>query len=532
MNIFNRQFFLAASALIIIVTTVYGQSLLFEFINFDDDAYIVDNPQVNSGLSWSNIYWAFTESHSSNWHPLTWLSHMLDVNIFGLSAGGHHATNLLFHLANSVLLLAFFRLAGIDFWPSATMSALFAVHPMHVESVAWIAERKDVLSTFFMLLTLIAYIYFVRRQTLTAYGFVLLFCALGLMSKTMLVTLPAVLLLLDYYPLKRINLRASGHLDLAGLMQQLKPLLIEKIPLVLLAVGAALIAYQTQQGAMITGASLSLDERIINALVAYSHYFSKALLPGELAVFYPHPAQWPLLDASLAVILLTAATATAVWHIRTRPYMIVGWLWFLGTLVPVIGIVQIGNQYMADRYTYIPFIGLFLALVPWVYELMLTQIRGRDYFVASSVLVVLVFSISTAQYLSHWRDAITLFRHTLRVTDPNYEYFLGAATDPVDDSKPLAGLWTSYYNMGNALAAKGYFPQALRHLDLATQLAPQLVKAHNNKALVLAALGRKQEAVDLLEQVLKRQPDYEQARINLENFRKAWQINDLSNTDS
>ena len=529
----NKNFLLSAIGLTVLILFVYGQSLQFDFISFDDDAYIIRNQHVNTGISAANIHWAFTESHSSNWHPVTWISHMLDVDLFGLNAGGHHATNLIFHSLNTLLLLLFFRLVAINQLAATTMAALFALHPMHVESVVWIAERKDMLSTFFMLLTMIAYSRYVRQRTIAAYGLVLLFCALGLMSKTMLVTLPLLLLLLDYYPLKRFDLGNPGTIEPVILMKRLGWLFAEKIPLLLLAVATLSIAYQTQQDAMATGAILSLKEKLINALIAYSHYMTKAIIPGNLGIFYPHPAQWPVVELLKAMVILVAVTFFAVWHIRSRPYIIVGWLWFLGTLVPVIGLIQIGNQYMADRYSYIPYIGLFLMLIPLLFELLNKLTRGKQYYIAIVVLLISVYSISTWQYVTHWRDSISIFGHTLRITDPNYEYFLGMATDAQPDSSGmLAGLWTSYYNMGNALAARGRFQEALRHLDLATQLAPHLLKAHNNKALVLAALGRKQEAIDVLTQILKVQPDDERARMNLENLAREPSIMAPESTDS
>jgi hypothetical protein len=494
----NRQFWLTGLGLITLVICVYAQSIQFDFIRFDDYNYVVFNGHVNTGLSWANIYWAFTESHANNWHPMTWISHMLDVELFGLNPAGHHSTNLFVHALNCILLLLFFRLAGIKQLPAISMAILFGVHPMHVESVVWIAERKDVLSTFFMLLTLIAYSRYVRQRTIVGYIPIVIFYALGLMSKSMLVTLPFVLLLLDYFPFRRFDPGKAGEIEWAKLIKQLALLTTEKIPLFVLSLATMLVAYQTQEGALLSGASLNFTERLINAVVAYSHYVFKAIAPGNLAVLYPHPGGWPVLDLIKALALLAAFTTLALWNLRSRPYMIVGWLWFLGTLVPVIGLVQVGNQYMADRYSYIPYIGLFLMLVPFLFDLLNKLTQRQTFYHAIAVLLALVYGVSAAQYVTHWRDGISIFRHTLRVTDPNYEYFLGAVVDFEPLPTSLAGLWTSYYMMGYSLAGRGNFEQALRHLDMAIQLAPHLMEAHHSKAIALAALGRRQESVKVL----------------------------------
>ena len=524
MNQSAKHFWLTAFGLLLLLSCVYGQTVQFDFINYDDDYVVVLNDHVNTGLSWSNVYWALSES---DWHPVTWVSHMLDVEIYGLDAGGHHASSVILHALNTILLLYFLRMAGINLLLSSTMAALFALHPMHVESVAWIAERKDVLSCFFMLLTLIAYLHYARRSTIATYTVVLAFAVLGLMSKAMLVTLPFVLLLLDYFPLNRLNLPDAGPINIGALTKRLTFLVVEKIPLFILVTISMVVAYLSQRsgGAMDSGAGLSLFQKLTNAIVSYSHYTTKAIIPGNLSLLYPHPAQWPMLEVLRATTMILTITGFVLWNFRARPYLFVGWFWFLGTLVPVIGLVQIGDQYMADRYSYIPYIGLFLALLPFISELSDKVKRGRAYYLATMILLLAFYTAATMQYVSHWRNSITVFTHALLVTDPSYASFTGIETvDPTREFTVLKGLWTPYNNLGLALAAQGQFKEALRHFEAAIHLAPHLGQAHNHKGIVLAALGRKQEALAAFGAALEVQPEDEIARRNLQRFQQAWNM--------
>ncbi|MBW2569478.1 MAG: glycosyltransferase family 39 protein [Deltaproteobacteria bacterium] len=351
--------------LFLIITTlaVYWQVTNHEFLNYDDDIYITKNHHVQAGLNLESAIWSFTSGTmvSNYWHPLTWLSHMLDFQLYGMNAGGHHMTSLLFHITNTLLLFFIFRRMTGNIWQSGCVAALFALHPLHVESVAWVAERKDVLSTFFWLLTMLAYCRYVEKPVLIRYFIVLLFFVLGLMSKPMLVTLPFVLLLMDYWPLGRIQLgQAIKEGNVKSQKTSFFHLVGEKIPFFLLTAVASVAAYITQQkgGALTCMDLMLLKIQIANALVSYVSYIGKMLWPGKLAVFYPHPGTLPIWESVVAGLLLISITAFVVIPRRRFPYLFVGWFWFIGTLVPVIGLVKVGSFAMADRYTYVPLIGL------------------------------------------------------------------------------------------------------------------------------------------------------------------------------
>ena len=445
----NRRVMWVSVGLAAVTVAVYWPVLHFGFINYDDSEYITENLQVRAGLTWRGLVWAFTQFHAWNWHPVTWLSHMLDWQLYGARAGGHHASNLLIHVLNVVLAFAVLRQMTGAFWRSAVVAGLFAVHPLHVESVAWVSERKDVLSGLFFWLTLWAYGMYVRRQgqspestvprprsTLDApryYALTLFFFALGLMSKPMVVTLPFVLLLLDYWPLRRVawpgDVQNRERLDHTA---ELKPLLLEKVPFFVLSLGSSLVTYlaQSRGGAVLPMDALPLSQRLANAAVAYVRYAVKAVWPTHLAAFYPHPGRWPnweVASCALAVLLVTGAVLIET---RKRPVLVVGWLWFLGTLVPVIGLVQVGSQSMADRYTYLPLIGLFLMAV-W----------GGTEFAAAGFsagnLRVLGFGAATAalglcaadarMQLGYWKESEALFTHTLEVSPENsFSHFIWA----------------------------------------------------------------------------------------------------------
>src|SRR5438034_6640942 len=340
---------------------IFGQTLHHDFINYDDPRYVYENTKITSGLSIAGIGWAFTHIHSENWHPLTTISHMLDCQLYGLKAGWHHFTNVLLHTIAAILLFIALRQMTGALWRSAFVAAVFAIHPLRVESVAWIAERKDVLSGVFFMLTLLAYVPYVRAPSIRRYLFVAVVFAFGLMSKPMLVTLPFVLLLLDYWPLGRIrgqNSDVSGH-------ENLVMLVVEKIPLVGLSAVSSVVTFLAQRGAVGWTEQLPVLARINNAVVTYAAYMWQMLWPVKLAVFYPHPeSRLPLWEIILCLLLLIGITAATVVLRKQRPYFITGWLWYLGMLVPVIGIVQVGSQARGDRYTYLPHIGLYL-LVTW-----------------------------------------------------------------------------------------------------------------------------------------------------------------------
>jgi hypothetical protein len=517
---------------------VYGQVKDHAFVDFDDYEYITENPHVRSGLNTDNIVWAFSSYHSNNWHPLTWISHMADVQIFGLNPAGHHLVNVFFHILSAILLfLLLLQMTGA-LWPSAFVAALFALHPLHVESVAWAAERKDVLSTFFWILTTWMYVRYTEKPDWKRYSLIILFFTLGLMSKQMLVTLPFVLILLDYWPLQRIDRkggqrRGSGESRPVAARQHapISRLILEKIPLFALAIIAGVIVFYVQQqsGVLYSLTPFPFQIRLENALVSYVGYIGKMLWPVNLAVFYPHPlhslALWKVLGAAG---LLLAGSAVIIWKGRRYPYLITGWFWYLGTLVPVIGLVQVGVQAMADRYTYIPLIGLFI-VVAWGGRDLAAFLAGRKatgakwdqqpgaplspgkpekagkkkrdgsvfhekmepspfsvriiFAVAAAVLIILSFL--TWKQVGYWRDNVTLYSHAARVVPGNY--------------------WASN-NLGAALASRGEINDAMTWFAESLKVMPYYPGANQNMAAALYKLGRYVEAVPLLERALKLQP--------------------------
>lgn len=399
-----RSPLLLGGSLAILTVLAFLPSLANGFVLIDDPFYVTANREVLKGITREGLAWALTANVVNNWHPLTVLSHMLDVEVFGLAAAGHHLTSLLLHLASVLLLFEVLRRTTGALYRSALVAALFAVHPTRAESVAWVAERKDVLSGLFWMLALLAYVHYARRPSRGRYLLVALAMALGLAAKPMLVTLPCVLLLLDLWPLER---------------RELGRLILEKIPLFVLSAASSLTTLHYQKTSLAPLEALPWDLRFANAAVSYVAYLGKAFLPRDLAVFYPFPQTIPLGQTLGAVALLAALTILAVRRVRESPWLLVGWLWFLGTLVPVIGLVQVGRQAMADRYTYLPCIGLFLAVVWGMAELVERRAALRPALAVCAVLAVLVLTALTQGQVRHWQDSVTLFRHALAVTGDN-----------------------------------------------------------------------------------------------------------------
>lgn len=479
-----------ALALLALVWVAYGQVRGFAFINMDDPQYVTGNLHTQAGLGWSSLVWAFRTGATGNWHPLVWLSHMLDVSLFGMNPGPHHLVGVALHGANSVLVFLLLRRLTGAFWASAVVAALFALHPAHVESVAWVAERKDVLSTCLALLTLLAYEGWVRAPGPGKRAAVLGLYALGLTAKPMLVTLPLLMLLLDHWPLRRT----------AGSARERWLLLREKLPLLALAGASCVITFLVQRanGNVARIDVLPLAMRLGNALFAYVRYLGMLVWPAGLAVFYPYPAKAGLLAKALAsAALLLAISFAAVRAGRRRPYLLVGWLWYLITLLPVIGIVQVGSQAMADRYTYLPYLGPFLALTWGAAE----WLRGRAVrpwvqgLLAAAVLAPLL-ALSWRQ-VGHWRNSVTLFSHAARVTRNN----------------PVA-----HQNLAAAYAEQGQFAEAVPEYQAASRLAPRSYRPHAALAAALQELGRNDEAIAECRRALACWP---------EDYRSAYQAGTL-----
>jgi protein O-mannosyl-transferase len=491
---------LAALGLVVAAATVYWPTLGFEFTNYDDPAYVTQNIKVLQGLTPENAAWAMASTEQSNWHPLTWLSHMLDVQVFGLLPGFHHLTNLLLHAANSVLVfLVLKRLTGAR-WPSALVAALFAIHPLHVESVAWISERKDVLSTLFWLLAMGAYALYAARPGVLRYLAVFLLMALGLMAKPMLVTLPFVLLLLDVWPLGRLR---QG--------QPVRWVLLEKAPLLVLSAASCVVTYIAQQrGGSVVGAEiLPLPLRLSNAVVAYVAYLWKMVWPADLAVLYPYPAGFPAWEVAGAAAAILAVSVLAIWQARRRPYLAVGWFWYLGALVPVIGLVQVGEQAMADRYTYVPLIGIFIVIAWGAAEVASAWPRRRWIIATLAALALAGLGWQAARQVACWSDSETLFRHALaagadtamahcKLADAERES--GDTREAEREYRNALAIDANHTltlnNYGALLTDRGQYAAALPLLERAVERQPNYGMAQNNLGLVLVHLGRPAEALD------------------------------------
>lgn len=479
-----------------VTLAIYWQVGGHEFVNYDDPRYITDHRMVQGGLTWKGVRGAFTTFYAGNWHPLTWMSHMLDVELYGLDPAGHHFTNLGLHILNTLLL--FWVLASMTgaIWPSAFVAALFAVHPLHVESVAWAAERKDVLSTFFWMLAMGAYLRYARGPSLQKYLTILAAFAFGLMAKPMVVTLPFVLLLLDYWPLGRFRFADSGEASSRFSPAPLSRLLQEKIPLFALAAAGSAVTYLAQQkgGAVGSLEHFPLWVRVQNALVAYAGYLEKMVWPQKLAVFYPHPGETlPVWQAAASGLFLTAVTFWVIRWARHLPCLPVGWFWYLGTLVPVIGLVQVGTQAMADRYTYVPLIGLFVMLAGGVLELAKGWRYRRFWLTLASGGVVMALTAAAWFQAGTWKNSIALFEHTVNVTQNNY---------------------VAHTNLGEALFREGKTDEAATHFSKAIEIKADYDKAHVNLGVVMAMRGRMEEAVDHFSRALKANGENEEAHYN------------------
>ena len=505
------------AALAAVTLVVYWPTTQHEFINFDDSDYVQHNVNVQKGFTGETVHWAFTTMRSSNWHPVTWLSHMLDCHLFGLDAGAHHGVTMMFHTLNAILvLLLFWRLTGAV-WKSALVAGVFALHPMHVESVAWISERKDVLSGFFGLLTLLCYVSFARRRNWLTYGAALVLFAAGLMCKPMLITLPVILLLLDFWPLDRFKPGA------------VKLLIIEKIPFFALAIGASALGFMAQ---LKGGNVLTLEQwtpmmRLANTLVGYCTYVAKAIWPTRLAFLYPyhHIAPGVAIVAGIAIVV---ATAISLRLVRSRPYLAVGWLWFVIMLLPVIGLVKAGSQPISDRYTYLPYLGLSVAVI-WGLEEFAARSQPRTVAVITGALAALaMLAIGTRQQLSYWQNSFTIFSRSIDMDPKNgiAHCYLGLALNDVGHWAEAEGhfraaleyapdLGQAHFGLGVVLLKKRQLDDAIVEFEKATGSHQNQPEFENNLGTALCMKGRSDEGIAHIRRAIELRPDYEVAYYNL-----------------
>ncbi len=528
----EHSVWLLSVVLFLAVVWTFLPTLKNGFVAYDDPIYVTGNPHVKTGLTPENLHWAFTSREASNWHPVTWISHMADCQLFGLQPWGHHLTSVLIHAVNAVILFLLLRQMTGLLWHCLFVAAIFAVHPLRVESVAWVAERKDVLSTLFWLLTMMAYVRYARElnagtragtlQKAFFYGLSLAFFVMGLMSKPMLVTLPCVLLLLDFWPLRRIEF-PNGTFQTSNA----KLPLLEKVPFFLAAAAASIITVVAQNsgGALRTG--WSLLRRSENALVSYLRYLGKLFYPVNLSAFYPYPKHWAIGPVLAAVLLLIIITVYALANYQKRPYLITGWFWFLVTLLPTLGLVQVGVQSMADRYSYIPSIGIFIFLI-WSVDELTRSWRPRAAFLSSIGFgAVLASSILTRHQIGYWRDGETLFSHAIKVTRDNYmaHYFMGNVLAKEGKLEQAISEYRTALTIrpnvdfgirfAKFLEDHGRPDEALAEYAKASSADPEFAEAHFEFATALSRQGRMAEAVEQYLQTLKLNPNYPSAENDL-----------------
>lgn len=505
--------------LIVVTAGAYWHVIGCQFIeSYDDQEYVTNNTAIASGLNAASLKWALTTFYASNWHPLTWISHIVDVQLFGLNPVGHHLVNLLLHILNALLLFTILSRLTQSIWKSAFVAALFAVHPLHVESVAWIAERKDVLSTMFWFIALWAYAAYVARPGVWRYMLIMAAFGAGLMSKPMLVSLPLTLLLLDYWPLGRLSV---GW----------KKLIAEKIPLALMSAASCIVTMFAQQAgqAVATAGEIGLAHRLANAVVAYAAYIIKTVWPSRLAVLYPvfetHLLVWQIIGAA---VLLAAISIGAVLSSRRRPYLLMGWLWYVITLIPVIGLVQVGSQSMADRYTYVTIIGLFIMAIWLIADIAADRIAWSRAIAATSVAIVCVLAVCTWRQVCVWQNSVTLFDHAIKVTPRNSIAHNNKGTglvregrmdEAIDELREAIKIQPEYgaahNNLGVALVQTDHLDEGTRHLRIAAKLGMKTARVHQHIAEELVQKGEMDEAAEQCRLALKQDPDFGQAHFTL-----------------
>ena len=522
-----RENWLVGTVLFVVTMVLYWPAIGFPFVNFDDQLYVYENPNVVHGLSWDGVRWALTSVVAANWHPLTMVSHMADWSAYGRFAGGHHLTNILLHSTNAVLLWLLLKRMTKCSWPSALVAALFAWHPLNVESVAWIAERKNVLSTFFFILTVWTYLRYVEHPQPARYAMALLLFAAGLAAKPMLVTLPFIFLLLDYWPLQRFS---SGQNGLKMAAWENWGLLLEKIPFLLFSVADCVITFvvQGQSGSIRSLAEVTFAMRLVNIPIAYLAYLGKAFCPLKLCVFYDFPGRLPMLAGLFSLMFLFAVTFL-VWRSRSRfRWLLVGWLWYLGMLVPVIGLVQTGSQAMADRHTYLPMVGIFLILAFALNEVLLERRQLRPFVVGGVMIFLLCGLVLTRRQLMQWQSSVTLFTQAVAINPESLfsQEMLGAAlhgsgrtTEAIEHYSVAVHFHPTdpdmQYVLGRELIDAGRFGEAENHLSVALLQMPDNPVLRNSHGVALMQCGRLHEAELEFSRAIANQRDYSKPYFNL-----------------
>jgi tetratricopeptide (TPR) repeat protein len=489
----KKYIYLIIIFLIAASCAAFGRIAYNDFTNFDDSAYITENYHIHSGIDSENIKWAFGAVVSGNWHPLTLISHMLDWTLFGANAGGHHLVSLLLHIGAVIFLFLFLNKTTNNLWPSAFAAAFFALHPLRVESVAWAAERKDVLSMFFGMASIYAYAVYAENSKLSRYFICLILFALSLMSKPMFVTLPFVLMLLDYWPLKRWPKAISSPLESRSL--SIGRLLLEKVPFICLTIASSIIAFwaQNKGGSVAPVNLLPFSMRGSNTVISYVAYLEKIFRPVNLAVFYPYDFFLPLWKVSISVTVLIIITLAVLYYIRKLPFLFVGWFWYVGTLIPVIGLAQAGRQGMADRYTYLPSIGMAIVLAWGIPSLIKSENIRKKILFPAAIIILAIMSVLTQQQCGYWKNSIELFSHALRVTKNNY---------------------VAHSYLASALVKEGKTDGAIYHYNKAININHSYAEDHNNRGSVYANLGQHQQAIKDYNEAIRLKPDYAGAYFN------------------
>ena len=526
----TKHAFLIIIFLIVASCVAFGRVATNDFINFDDDYYITENNQIKSGINSGSIEWAFTSLAVSNWHPLTWISHTLDWSLFGANPSGHHLVNLLLHIGAVIFLFLFLNKTTNKIWPAAFAAAFFVLHPLRVESVAWVSERKDVLSMFFGMACLYTYAFYAQSQKSSKYLLCLILFALALMSKPMLVSLPFVLMLLDYWPLGRWQEALSAPIE--GRNRLVGKLLWEKLPFILLAIASVIVTFWAQDkgNSIITVESLNFYQRLSNAIFSYVAYLGKVFWPADLAVFYPYQFSLPQWKILASVLILIVITIAAFYYIRKLPFLFVGWFWYLGTLVPVIGLVQVGKQAMADRYTYLPSIGIAMILA-WLMPFLFQKTGlSRKLLISTATAVLCMLIFLTWMQCGYWKDSATLFNHTLRVTKANYlahnnfgvaltsEGIMKEAIDHFSEAiRIIPDYAEAYYNRGTSYYHLGHYQRAIEDYNKAIRIKPDYAKAYYNRGIAYAYLGANQMAIEDYDKSINIKPDFADAYNNRGN---------------